>query len=96
MAGRRRSSEEWQHLIDEFESGSESSKAFCLRHGLSPSSFYKRRSTRVSASPSAFVAARRAAPSVTPVTVQINDIVIRCDTQTPVAWVGDLVAALRG
>ena len=96
MAGQRRSSEEWQLLIDEFEASAESGKAFCLRHGLSPSNFYKRRSTYVGASPSAFVATRRATPSACPVTVQVNDVVIRCDTQTPVAWVSDLVATLRG
>lgn len=96
MAGQRRTSEEWQRLIDEFEAGSESSKAFCLRHSLSPSNFYKRRSTRVSASSSAFVPARRAEPPAALVNVQVNDVVIRCDTQTPVGWVSDLIAALRG
>lgn len=93
---KRRSNEEWQQLIAEFEAGSESGKAFCLRHALSSSNFYKQRSRYVSASPSSFVSARRVAPSTSLVTVQVNDIVIRCDMQTPVTWVCDLVAALRG
>ena len=96
MVSKRRSNEEWQQLIAEFEAGSESGKAFCLRYGLSSSNFYKQRSRYVGESPSSFVAARRVAPSTSLVAVQINDVVIRCDTQTPVAWVCDLVAALRG
>lgn len=96
MASSSRSRDEWHEFITEFEAGSESVKTFCLRHGLSLSNFYKRRSTRVSASTSAFVAARRSAPPAAPVTVQINEVVIRCDTQTPVGWMSDLVVTLRG
>ena len=96
MAGKRRTKVEWEQLIAEFERGDENIKAFCLRHSLTPSNFYKRRSTRANASASAFVAARRAAPSASSVAVQIDEIVIRCDTQTPVTWVSALVTALRG
>ena len=96
MARQRRSSDEWQRLIEEFEAGSESSRAFCLRHSISPSNFYKRRSTRMNAPTPSFVEARRAAPPSCPVTVQVGDVAIRCDAQTPVVWVSALVAALRG
>lgn len=95
MAGKRRSSDEWDQLFDEFEAGDESGKAFCLRQGISTSNFHKRRSERVSASPSVFVAARRAAPSTCSVTLQVGEVAIHCDTQAPVTWLSDLVAALR-
>ncbi len=52
MAGKRRTKVEWEQLIAEFERGDENIKAFCLRHSLTPSNFYKRRSTRASASAS--------------------------------------------
>ena len=95
MARKRRSSAEWLQLLNEFEAGDESSKAFCLRHGISTSNFYKRRSTRVSAARPAFVAAQRAAPTSCPVTVQVGEVAIRCDTQTSITWVADLVTSLR-
>lgn len=96
MSGQRRTSEEWQTLFAEFETGNESAATFCQAHGISSSNFYKRRSQHLERSSSAFVTARRAAPAVSPVTIQINDAIIRCDTRTPVNWVSDLVAALRG
>ena len=96
MSGKRRSSDEWQRLLTEFEAGDESPAEFCRGRGISSSNFYKRRTAHTAVSSSAFVAARRAAPSAASVTVQVNEVVIRCDTQTPVAWVSDLVAALRG
>lgn len=96
MPGKRRSSEEWQQLIAEFESGTENTTAFCSSRGISTSNFYKRRTARAGMLRSTFVVARRAAPPAAPVSVQFNDVTIRCDVQTPVAWVCDLVATLRG
>lgn len=93
MSGKRRSSDEWRQLIADFESGAESASTFCRDRGISTSNFYKRRTTHAGGSPSAFVAARRAAPPAS-VTVQVNDVVIRCDTQTAVTWVAELVAVL--
>jgi len=95
MAGKRRTQAEWQQLIAEFEAGNESATTFCRSRGISTSSFYKRRTGRAYNSPSAFVAARRAAPSVCALTVQVGEVVIRCDMQTSVTWIADLVAALR-
>jgi hypothetical protein len=95
MAGKRRTKGEWQQLIADFESGNESTTIFCRSHGISTSNFYKQRTMQAAGSTSAFVAARRAAPSACVLTVQVGEVVIRCDTHTPVAWVADLVAALR-
>ena len=95
MARQRRTSEEWERLIAEYENGDESIKAFCLRHAMTPSNFYKRRSARTDVPSAAFVKARRAAPPASAVAVQVNDVTIRCDTQTSVAWVNELVDALR-
>jgi len=95
MAGKRRTKDEWQQLIAEFEAGDESPTIFCRNRGISTSNFYKRRSGRVYSVPSSFVAAQRTAPSACVLTVQVGETVIRCDTQTPVTWVAELVAALR-
>jgi len=95
MARQRRTSEEWERLIAEYDAGDETIKAFCLRHALAPSNFYKRRQARTGALPSAFAKARRAAPPVSSVVIQVNEVTLRCDTQTSVAWVTELVDALR-
>jgi len=36
-----RSKETWQHLINQFEPGSQTQADFCREHGISPMSFYK-------------------------------------------------------
>jgi len=95
MPRQRRTSEEWERLIAEYEDGDESIKAFCLRHAMTPSHFYKRRNARTDVPSSAFAKARRAAPPASAVAVQVNEVTIRCDTQTSVAWVTELVDALR-
>lgn len=99
MSGPRRSSKEWQQLLAEFDAGTESAAEFCSSRGISSSNFYKRRSARTRTS-SAFAVARRAAPAsvqpLAPISVQINNVTIRCDSQTPVAWVRELATALRG
>ena len=97
---RRRTSEEWRELITQFETSGESATAFCRSRGISTSNFYKQRGRRASAS-SVFVVARRVAPAATQgptasqISVQISDVVIRCDAQTSVAWVSQLVEAVR-
>ena len=95
MARQRRTSEEWERLIAEYDAGDETIKAFCLRHALTPSNFYKRRQARSDVLPSAFAKARRATPPVSSVAVQVNEVTIRCDTQASVAWVTQLIDALR-
>lgn len=95
MLSKRRTSEDWERLIAEYDAGNETIKAFCLRHALTPSNFYKRRQAHTDAPSSAFAKARRAAPPVSSVAVQVNEVTIRCDTQTSVAWVTELVDALR-
>ena len=95
MARQRRTSEEWERLIAEYDASNETIKAFCLRHALAPSNFYKRRLARTGAPSSAFAKARRAAPPVSSVVIQVNEVTLSCDTQTSVAWVTELVDALR-
>lgn len=98
MPGQRRSSEEWEELLSEFDAGTETAAEFCRRKELKSSNFYKQRAARVGDSSPAFVVARRAAPSAplsaAPITVQVNDVIIRCDSQASVAWVSELVATL--
>lgn len=95
MAGQRRTKNEWKQLITEFEAGSEDATTFCCNRGISTSNFYKRRTGRSYNSSSTFVSARRVAPSVCALSVQVGEVVVRCDTQTPVGWVAELVTALR-
>ncbi len=96
MSGKRRWRDEWQQLLAEFDVGTESAAELCRRRSITSSNFYKRRAARNQASSSAFVLTRRAAPPSALSSGQINEVTIRCDTQTPVAWVSGLVTALHG
>ena len=97
---KRRTSDEWQELMTQFEASGESASVFCRSRGIGTSSFYKQRGSHASASP-AFVVAQRVAPGPTQgptasqISVQISDVVIRCDAQTSVTWVSQLIEAVR-
>lgn len=90
---RRRSSADWQSLIAEFESGSQSAAAFCSERDLNAGYFSKVRA-RLRKQPSDFVPIRVSAASRS-VTIQVQDVTIRCDAGTSSTWLRELIRALR-
>lgn len=92
---RRRSESDWQKLITEFDSGSLTMAAFCTERNLNPGYFSKVRSRLRKTGANDFVPIRVAAVK-SAVSIQVNDIVIRCESGTPAAWLRDLINALRG
>lgn len=94
MSKRRRSVTEWQTLLTEYESGDQTATEFCSDHDLNEKYFMKRRGQWRKGSDTPFVTAKLSASSA-PITVQFQDVSIRCSTQTSPRWLANLVAALR-
>lgn len=90
----RRSPEQWQAIIAEFESSGQSRDEFCASRNLNLDYFGKRLRLSKKAKPSrpAFVPVRVRLEGVA---VELGDVTVRCTTATPVAWIADLAAALR-
>jgi len=94
MPARRRSREEWIALLETFDVSDEGEEAFCAAHGISLGYFRKKRALLARAKPlSGFVRAQVAVAE--PITVQIQDVQVRCSTALPAAWIAELAAALR-
>ena len=92
--GKRRSADEWQQLFVDFEASSETVAAFCAPRGLSAMYFGKKyRSHKSSFVGVSIKSASK--PVAHPVTLQIGDVFVRCDSNTPTHWLADLAAALR-
>jgi len=91
---RRRSAAEWQSLIAEFESGSQTVAEFCAERDLNAGYFSKRRARLRRTKSTDFVPARVVSGSRS-VTIQVQDVVIRCEAGTSPAWLRDLLRALR-
>lgn len=90
---RRHSAADWQSLVAEFESGSQSATAFCFERDLNAGYFSKVRA-RLRKQPNDFVPVRVSTGSRS-VTIQVQDVTIRCDTGTSSAWLRDLIRSLR-
>ena len=94
MLKRRRSASEWHTLLAEFESSNQPVAEFCRDHDLNQNYFVKRRGQWRKGLATPFVAAKFGASSA-PITIQFQDISIRCSAQTSPGWLANLVAALR-
>lgn len=94
MRGQRRTSAQWQQLLGEFEASGQTAKAFCKTRGISPSNFFKRRSAIKARNGSAFVATR-VNPGSSAITLQVEEVSIRCGVETSPVWLAQLVTALR-
>jgi hypothetical protein len=90
----RRSPEQWQAIITDFESSGLSREAFCESRKLNLDYFGKRLRLATTATPlrSAFVPARVRTEGIG---IELGDVTVRCTTATPVSWIADLAAALR-
>jgi hypothetical protein len=91
---KRRSPEQWQAMIAEYESSGLSREDFCTTHKLNLDYFGKRLrlSKKSKQSRPAFLPVRVRSEGIA---VELGDVTVRCTTATPVSWIADLAAALR-
>ncbi len=94
MPARRRNREAWVELLAEFAASHQTVEAFCAERGMSPGYFVKKRSQFKREKRTSFVRAK-VAVSGDRLTVQIQDVQIRCTTELSPAWLAELAAALR-
>ena len=94
MALRRRNRQQWSELLVEFSSSNQTVEAFCSDRGLSPGYFLKKRAHLSRQKSGAFVRAK-VAVSTESITVQIQDVQIRCTVNLSPLWLAELAAALR-
>lgn len=90
----RRTAEQWLELVAEFEASGQSGKDFCTERGLCASHFYKkRRHMRRQAFAPVRVAAAATTPD--PITIELRGMTIRCTSDTPAAWLAEVIGAVR-
>ncbi len=94
MSKRRRSAAEWQTLLAEFESSDQPVAEFCRDRDLNQNYFVKRRGQWRKGLATPFVTAKLRVSSA-PITIQVQDVSIRCSAQTSPGWLASLVTALR-
>jgi hypothetical protein len=94
MSVRRRNRQQWSELLVEFSSSNQTVDAFCSERGMSPSYFLKKRTHLRRQKKLPFVRAK-VAVSAEPVTVQIQDVQIRCTASLSPVWLAELAVALR-
>ena len=94
MAAQRRNRQQWSELLVEFSSSNQTVEAFCNERGINPAYFLKKRAKLNRQKKLPFVQAK-VAVSVEPVTIQIQDVQIRCTASLSPVWLAELAAALR-
>ena len=94
MLKKRRSLEQWQAIIAEFERSGLGREDFCRVQKLNLDYFGKRLRLSKKSTPSrpAFLPVRVRSEGIA---IELGDVTVRCTTATPVAWIADLAAALR-
>jgi hypothetical protein len=90
----RRSPEQWQAIIAEYETSGLSREEFCKARRLNLDYFAKRLRLSKKAKPSqpSFMPVRVRSEGIA---IELGDVTVRCTTGTPVPWIADLAAALR-
>ncbi|MEZ8704089.1 IS66 family insertion sequence element accessory protein TnpB [Vibrio cyclitrophicus] len=101
--GKRHTNQEWQTLIEQSESSSVSTLAFCKLNELNPSTFYAKRQQLKKANVSqGFVRAEvvekttkyQAQIATVNMTLLINDVELSIPQGTPAAYLAELIGAL--
>ncbi|WP_305841376.1 IS66 family insertion sequence element accessory protein TnpA [Photobacterium leiognathi] len=101
--GKRRTNQEWQTLIEQSESSSLSTRAFCKLNELNPSTFYAKRLQLKKASFSqSFVRAEvvekttkyQAQIAAANMTLLVNDVELSIPQGTPAPYIAELIGAL--
>ena len=102
---KRRSNQEWQALLEQYESSNITQRVFCEQHGLSLSTFFAKRrqlQTAIQPTPIGFVRAEvvektmkyQAQLATTNMTLLINDVELSIPQGTPAACLAELIGAL--
>ncbi len=101
--GKRRTNQEWQTLIEQSESSSLSTRAFCKLNELNPSTFYAKRLQLKKASFSqSFVRAEvvekttkyQAQIAAANMTLLVNDVELSIPQGTPAPYIAELIGVL--
>ncbi|ODS10581.1 IS66 family insertion sequence element accessory protein TnpA [Vibrio scophthalmi] len=101
--GKRRTNQEWQTLIEQSESSSLSTLAFCKLNKLNPSTFYAKRQQLIKTDVSqGFVRAEviektakyQAQIATANMTLFISDVELSIPQGTPTAYLAELIGAL--
>ena len=101
--GKRHTNQEWQTLIEQSESSSLSTLAFCKLNELNPSTFYaKRQQLKKTDVSQGFVRAEvvekttkyQAQIATANMTLIINDVALSIPQGTPAAYLAELIGAL--
>ncbi|MGP8306394.1 IS66 family insertion sequence element accessory protein TnpA [Vibrio sp. YIC-376] len=100
---KRRTNQEWQTLIEQSESSSLSTLAFCKLKEINPSTFYaKRQQLNQTQVPQGFVRAEviekttkyQAQITTANMTLLVNDVELSIPQGTPAAYLAELIGAL--
>jgi len=94
MAVRRRNRQQWSELLVEFSSSNQTVEAFCRERGLS-SGYFLRKRTQLKRQKSLPFVRAKVAVSTEAITIQIQDVQIRCTTSLSPVWLAELAVALR-
>jgi uncharacterized protein (DUF1499 family) len=101
--GKRRTNQEWQMLIEQSESSSLSTLAFCKLNEINPSTFYaKRQQLNKIAISQGFVKAEvvekttkyQAQIATDNMTLLVNDVELSIPQGTPATYLAELIGAL--
>lgn len=97
MGALRRSRQQWEELIEAFSTSGQTLDVFCAERGLNAGYFQKKRTQlRRKASQSAFIRAQvNGIGDGAAITVQIQDVQVRCSAELPPEWIAELAVALR-
>ena len=99
---KRRSNQEWEALLEQYESSNITQRAFCEQHGLSLSTFFAKRrqlQTAIQPTPIGFVRAEvdekttkyQAQLATANMTLLINDVELSIPQGTPAAYLAELI-----
>jgi len=102
---KRRSNQEWQALLEQYESSNITQCVFCEQHGLSLSTFFaklRKLQTAIRPTPVGFVGAEvvekttkyQAQVATANMTFLINDVELSIPQGTPATYLTELIGAL--
>ena len=95
MATRRRTPEQWQAIINDYQTSGLSGVDFCRREGIHPKSFYRAKSVYISnTSPKPFIQAAPQAASSTEIVLVLPNCKIQCSSQVSPQWLAQLINTL--
>lgn len=95
MASRRRTQDQWQAVIHDFQASELSGVEYCRREGINTKSFYRAKSA-YSSKPSSksFIQARPRVVSSAEIVLVLENCKIQCSSDVSPQWIAELVNTL--